>query len=747
MLKGFEQIRRFGVFDNYSRPSDVKDFTELNLIYGWNYAGKTTLSRVLRSVENQALHPDYASAEFAISTHNDPPVTINSLATHSLKIRVFNSDFVKDNLSWDGEAFNPILLLGQQSIQAQQEIVKNEALLVRLREGYRRKVATIRRTDEALREKKTDQAKVIKQTLQLVEAFTATHLNQDLSTVGSNPAEYVQTQGEVVKLLQAGTADEKGILPKIASVDIRMSLAVPADGILGLLAQKPSMANTIQYLAEHAEVAGWVREGLALHTDKDKCEFCGNQLELNRIECLQAHFSKDIEVLEAALRNKQTELVKLKLPAPDLHKSDFYPQLRNEVEASQSNLKKTTKTYNDYLDKLSTLIAKKLSAPFSQVECPRYDEELGDHIRQASESLNSLITKNNEITDTFGERKRLALAKLKLHYAAKFFLAERLGLHQQTTLIHEKHKSWYEQAGNRITARNNELHAQISQAQKGREELNDFIAKFLVDANFAVAVTTVDGTERFQLMRNDIPAKNLSEGERTAIAYAFFLIKLKESADLSDLIVYVDDPVSSLDSNHIFQINAVTKEFFFWYDPTEQKTKLAVKQLFISTHNFEFLSLAKDLPITNKNRRSFYFLKRVTPGRSTFMAMPPSIIRYNSEYQYLWHVIYDFYQSTDKTDLEKLLALPNAMRRFVELYTYAKFPTDESVDRRADVVFGTETSKRIMKLLHHFSHANNLVRISQNNELLCDIENVTNELITLIQADRQHYDALMSSLT
>ena len=172
MLKGFEQIRRFGVFDNYSLPSDVKDFTELNLIYGWNYAGKTTLSRVLRSVENQALHPDYASAEFAISTHNDPPVTINSLATHSLKIRVFNSDFVKDNLSWDGEAFKPILLLGQQSIQAQQEIVKNEALLVRLREGYRRKVATIRRTDEALREKKTDQAKghLEKSTLHLIPA-------------------------------------------------------------------------------------------------------------------------------------------------------------------------------------------------------------------------------------------------------------------------------------------------------------------------------------------------------------------------------------------------------------------------------------------------------------------------------------------------------------------------------------------------------------------------------------------------
>jgi hypothetical protein len=38
------------------------------------------------------------------------------------------------------------------------------------------------------------------------------------------------------------------------------------------------------------------------------------------------------------------------------------------------------------------------------------------------------------------------------------------------------------------------------------------------------------------------------------------------------------------------------------------------------------------------------------------------------------------------------------------------------------------------------------MRISQNNEFLCDIENVVNELVDLVQADRQHYDALMSAL-
>ncbi|GED22314.1 hypothetical protein HHA01_12910 [Halomonas halmophila] len=148
MLKGIERIRNFGVFDDYSRPPDVEDFSELNLVYGWNYAGKTTLSRILRSIETQAVHPDYSAARFEISTDQSTTITETSVSTTSEKVRVFNSDFVKDNLSWDGRAFEPILLLGQQSIEAQKEIAKNESLLQRMREGYRLKSAAIKRQND-----------------------------------------------------------------------------------------------------------------------------------------------------------------------------------------------------------------------------------------------------------------------------------------------------------------------------------------------------------------------------------------------------------------------------------------------------------------------------------------------------------------------------------------------------------------------------------------------------------------------
>ncbi|MDZ4349559.1 MAG: AAA family ATPase [Xanthomonadaceae bacterium] len=747
MLKAFERIRNFGVFDDYSRPQDLEDFAELNLIYGWNYAGKTTLSRVLRSVETQTLHQDYSVARFEISTSGNSSITESSLATASEKIRVFNSDFVRDNLSWDGEAFEPILLLGQQSIEAQKEITTNDALLERLREGYRKKVAAIKDHDDALRNKKTERARFIKQALQLVEAFTATHLNQELAKVEGDPAEHLVTDEELPRLQQLATADEKGKLPKIQRLALTLSASKPSEGIAELLNRKPAMSNTIGYLAEHAEVANWIRTGLPLHDSKDECEFCGNPLDSKRLVSLRAHFSKDVELLESALKQKKADVQRLKLTVADFHASDFYAQFRESLGQAQANLKEAISSYNDFLDSSVVAIDEKLLSLFKEFECPQYIKGLATAVTQATKVVNALIDENNEVTDTFGQEKRNALATLKGHFAADFFVSEKVGRHKVLVSLLEKHKEWYAAAGKRFANRNKELQAQISQAQKGREELNSFIGKFLIGSNVSVSVTQVDGAERFQLLRDTIPAKNLSEGERTAIAFAFFLIKLKEAADLGELIVYIDDPVSSLDSNHIFQINAATKTFFFLHDPAENKTKLTIKQLFISTHNFEFFGLAKELPIQKKTRRKFYFVKRLGAGRSTLMAMPTSIIRYGSEYQYLWHVIHDFHTSADKTNLEQLLSLPNAVRRFVELYTYAKCPSDESVDRRADIVFGAETSKRVLRLLHHFSHANNLIGISQNDDLLCDIENVVDELVALVQADQQHYDALMRALS
>ena len=37
MIKRINKIKNLGVFQNYRRSGDIRDFEEKNIIYGWNF--------------------------------------------------------------------------------------------------------------------------------------------------------------------------------------------------------------------------------------------------------------------------------------------------------------------------------------------------------------------------------------------------------------------------------------------------------------------------------------------------------------------------------------------------------------------------------------------------------------------------------------------------------------------------------------------------------------------------------------
>lgn len=265
-----------------------------------------------------------------------------------------------------------------------------------------------------------------------------------------------------------------------------------------------------------------------------------------------------------------------------------------------------------------------------------------------------------------------------------------------------------------------------------------------------IKVVPDGGQERFQLMRkNGKAAKNLSDGERTSVAFAYFLTKLQELKPerFKETIVYIDDPISSLDANHIFQVTAAIKKIFFGKN-NAGAWSTNCKQFFLSTHNFQFFHLIRELEPKKSPKASLYFLRKISGTQSMLGNMPASLCKYSSEYHFLFETIYKFHNAPDKGSHELLLLLPNAVRRFTELYTYSRIPSDidYSVDRRAETLFGTEPAKRILKVLHYFSHANNFDRIIGNNELIFDMEHAVSELLTAIEnRDPLHWKALVQS--
>ena len=119
-----------------------------------------------------------------------------------------------------------------------------------------------------------------------------------------------------------------------------------------------------------------------------------------------------------------------------------------------------------------------------------------------------------------------------------------------------------------------ELEKDVLQHRRPAVELNREMADYLGRDELRFEVEQ----SGYRITRNGQPATHLSESERTAIAFMYFLKSLRGSDfDLRTGVVVIDDPVSSLDANSLYNAFGFMK----------QRT-LDAGQLFVLTHNFTF---------------------------------------------------------------------------------------------------------------------------------------------------------------
>lgn len=748
MLKRIQSLKEFGIFDDYGRPADMKDFCDRNVIYGWNYSGKTTLSRLFNALNERRLPETLEGAQFSILDATDAAFDQTNLAACTKAVRVFNSDFVESSLNWSGRAFNPILLLGEEAKEAQAKIEQYEAVITRCSGRaalYRLKMSGV---DDRFSEHKTAVAKEIKATLGIVETFNAIHLTHLVNGLGD--ANHLLEPGSLQNDLSLATASDNERLPTVSQITFAGDAAGIHSTMGKLLAELPASSKIIDFLRDHADFAEWVRTGLLLHEHTEACQFCTNALSSERREDLHAHFSKEVTEQRVKLDALLVSITKSLFKAPDLRESDLNAQFRPRLKPLLEVLGQQALAYDTWIKTAESAVRKKLQDQFTAVALPDDPQSLIDAVGKAIADVNQLISESNAISDGFVNAKAVAIKRLKQHYAQQFKIDFKLAEGDAEKRLYERRATLYEVAQAAATRKMKEQEARINKAQKGREKINERISELLSTKAVQIEVRPEGGVDRFVLMRGKRVARNLSEGEKTAIAFAFFLTKLLEDEDLSNVIVYIDDPISSLDSNHIFQVYSILKAGFFeWIKPENEKGewKTKCKQLFVSTHNFEFFQLLHDLPGA-RHPTTYYLTKRTGPTSATFVNLPNSITKYTSEYHYLFHLLYSYHTSENKADAEHLLALPNAARRFVELYTYAKLPLGRgvSVEKRAERLFGPEKSVRILKALHHFSHLESIERLAANTDVVADIDGAITALMEFLEADKDHFEALVQAV-
>ena len=753
MIKNIKKLSGFGVFQNFTHTRDLEDFKKRNLIFGWNYSGKTTLSKLFRILEAKNKDRYFSGAEFSLVV--DPPsgsqLTIdkNDLTEFPYSVKVFSSDYVNDVFTWDTpeDGFSAIsFYLGDQAGNLTAEIEQLETSISRLehiRENRYKKIVNAFDKFAEPGGKFTGKAKEIRENY-LPNTLDQNSLNK--STIEElaiqledNPLDGLLLENEKAKTLSEAQA-QNIYDPLIEHPTPNEKLPTLTEKVRKILIDTALKSTPFPELDKNTGLFDWVQRGLEYHQHSSDCKFCDQKIPPQRLSNLNNYYSKKLLEIQKAIELTKGEIVQ--------ERSNFDLNFPNEKDIGESfrvGFTKALSTYNakkeEYFKQLQIL-----EADLERKKEDYFSPAIPDKALKATsfgnalQSINDQIRNHNEWVHNFDERKKLAVEKMVLHFVSEF-------LNKEHYFAKKKDKGGANQVLARIKKSISEhnrsiedIRTKLSDIVTGQKKLNSHLGLLLNRDDIKIEIEN----EQFSLERSGHPATNLSEGEKSAIAFSYFLTELESlreevPSQLANTIIFIDDPISSLDSNHIFQVRSLLNSFLV--DKSSD-----YKQLFISTHNFEFFSVMLDSDLYKRDSGLCLQIVRDNHGASWISKLPKSFTKYKSEYTGLFHILLEFYElgDSEKNDFKDLLLLPNALRRCLELYTLAKYPASTQVEKRMRKVFGSE-EKNIhnLKLLHWFSHQNQFHKIAQHDDKILQTSGAIDDFINYVKKnDPLHWEGL-----
>ncbi|MFA5080779.1 MAG: AAA family ATPase [Candidatus Paceibacterota bacterium] len=758
-IKKIEKIKNLGILSD-ALLSEVNELLRFNVFYGWNGCGKTTLSKLFCSLQVGKNLPGHLSdCEYKLCLESGEEITEKTGKLENVK--VFNEDFINDNIDWNNKV-KSILLISQESI-VEIEDLKKERIEHDKAKAYA--VETRKILDDSLSGLErilSLQAKAIKLGFQVIKTSDTYYFNYDktklVNFISSNEDEIkdssnILSDEEKLNLYELIKPNDRTFVNFTANI-LDFNAFNEAESKISTLLKANITNGVIERLKNHTDISKWIEEGLKIHTEygENKCEFCGNDIDIRRLNELRGHFSDELSGLRKKLELAKSWLQeKLVVKNISLESTIFYQDLQKDFDLILLGLSDELIVINSAVKDWIECLEEKIANPSVEVEIKNniINATVNSYNLKLNDLVNLVKTHNDRVSNFDLELKNNQ-KKLELHYAAEFEKKyeyfklvngiKELRLNVQTGI------ETLEEGKNKIL----EIEGKLSNETLGAEQFNKTLAKFIGHNDIGLQFS--DELKGYQIIRNHNrkPAKNLSEGEKTAIAFVYFITKLKEKEDLSNEIIVLDDPISSFDSNNLFSAYSFIK--------SELETS---GQLIILTHNFTFFRLIRDW-LVGKNKKDkpkkseFFQLDIISnnPRKAIIKNIDSTLIDYNSEYHYVFSKLYNLKDEANLS-LEKSFQAANLSRKLLESFLSFKYPAkrsdfrllfDESIKKfNLPETEASQINEKIYKFINKYSHLQSIdfSDDSENNQL-GETDNVIGWVLEIIEKnDKGHYDEMV----
>lgn len=792
MITKFTSIENLAVFQNFEwdktvleKDGTVKEFKTINILYGRNYSGKTTLSRIVRALETGKLSDKYENPNFKVSIKDEAEITSKNLKSHGKNIRVFNEDFVRDNLKFiidSDKNIEPFAILGEDNSKIEEEICALENELGSNDEGeetglYKNQIdankdfqtrqekhtSAKNALNDQLSEKATNRKTGIKYNSDKYgnQNYDIRELEKDIKAVLK--PEFLAISNEGKKKLEK-LIDEKTLEPIPELYKIELNLTEYSKNAKELVEKPVSESGKIEELVKNAILNRWSKEGLKIHKGKRvNCGFCGNQISDKRWDQLEKHFDEESEKLENDIDNileeveEEKKLVKGSFkPLKNL----FYTSFHSEIDIQIDNHSKASSSYISELDGLTKQLKKRkndLINPFSFEDPNDYSSK----VLSVWDEYEQIRTDADSFTTTLDKKQKGAKDSLRLREVSDFLTTikysdQQAEINKLAIKVEDAKKASQEIATRvkslelAVESKKRELNDEEKGAIKVNEYLNDYFGHGSLSLQAIEDKEDEEKQIRFQVIRDGKKAHHLSEGECSLLAFCYFVAKLEDiDTKGSKSIIWIDDPVSSLDGNHVFFVYSLLK--------AEIVDAAIFEQLFVSTHNLDFLKYLKRLnggikPPNSKFQefqRAFFIVNRVDKV-AELLPMPKYLKEYITEFNFLFEQVYKCseIETVNDTNYTLFYNFGNNARKFLEIYLYYKFPDASKDIEKHKRFFGPDPVPAILtdRINNEYSHLCGIFERGSTPVEVPEMKKTANLIISKLKKDNQQYESLLRSI-
>jgi len=728
--KGYQQYSQSGIGNDFNDGS-------INIFYGRNYSGKSTYSKIFQSIELKQLPEKYGDIEFEIKLSNQIVIKSNEIATHELPIdcKVFNQRFIDDNIYLHND--NKLNSF-QISIGSDTNDILKKIEDIRLNELKPRneKLSQIE-SDITEKQQKT---KISKDSLDSKLRITASKIKNlknpsvvvgnkyDIRDIKEEFEKYsahfpilpLQDDEKAVAELEKNVEHAKiRILEKninkpqkidLVSFDKNFNFTLFLENTKKLLSKVVSVSNILDEYKDSPDKINWIKHGVDIHGDNpEKCVFCGNSIDSELIKNLKLAFSDELSSLEneLVLQNNRIKSEIQKLDAiPKINKEDYFKDSLSDIQNINKEIENNIDNRKRVLETLESKISEKQRDIFSKIEIN--DLNWLDFSKIQVE-IDSLYNDTIEQIEQFEDRKTKSIDFLRRYYIVKeFSVSEFTKLSQEVNQLEEyinensEEQKKLKEEKEKFEKDIIELEGSLKSESEAAKRINMILQRSL--AHSEMSLKSVDDEEGvyFEVSRNEERAYNLSEGEKSLIAFAYYITRLESlsTEEKSKTILFIDDPVSSLDDNNIFYI------YNLIFCLLEKKEFL---QYFLSTHNLDFLKYTNRF--SNKNKKDYYLIEKIkeaenVPSKSYIKKLPKHLSNKVTEFVFLFEQIYRVaIEDEDENNFSVFYNFPNNGRKFIETLLYFKYPDYKT--RNDDKIinyFGDENAPFIQRINNEYSH-------------------------------------------